>query len=399
MAGQINKSKETFRINRDVAVIMRSRLFDYKYYREQYKDEKIKDLIHHYVTIGSKDNKNPNQSFNTEDYIKNNPDVVKHGFNPFAYWIRYGKKAMVASNTLAKPSVNGKKALVVSNTLAKSSVNENINTNINTDNVTKDDLCFIIVKYTTSPLQYEIYENSLRSIRNIYKYAKIVVVDDHSPNNYYSIPSAFKNDDNISIEKTKFPRSGEFSGYYHYHQGKYAKRAVVMHDSMFLLRPIDKLNEINIKFLWHFEKNKIEYNNNCVEIIRKFTDPSVKKELYGLFSRRNQHRWQGCFGVASIISYDYLDDLQKKTNFLEIVKHIKCRKDRMAMERIFGMVNFKYGGSIDYLNCSINGSIFKHPKKGMLHFNYKPNTHINLNEIQSQFQNYNSCMIKTWHGR
>ena len=224
------------------------------------------------------------------------------------------------------------------------------------------------------------------------------MIDDHSPNNYYSIPLSFKNDDNISIEKTKFPRSGEFSGYYHYHQGKYAKRAVIMHDSMLLFRPIDKLNEINIKFLWHFERNKIERSNNCVEIIRKFTDPIVEKEILELFSRRNQDKWTGCFGVASVISYDCLDDLQKKTNFLDIIKYVKCRRDRMAMERIFALVNFKYG-NISNSNCSVNGSIFKHPKKGMLHYNYKPNGNFNLNEILSHFQNYDSCMIKTWHGR
>ncbi len=203
------------------------------------------------------------------------------------------------------------------------------------------------------------------------------------------------------MEKTKFPRAGELNGYYHYHQNKYATKAVIMHDSMLLFRPINNLDEINIKFLWHFEKNKIEWNNNCVGLIRRVTDPIVKKELYELFSRRNQNRWQGCFGIASIISHYYLDNLQKNTNFLELVKYIKCRKDRMAMERIFGMINFRYGGTnnINHFNCSLNGSIFKHPEKIMLHYNFRSNGHFNLDEVLSRFQNYHSCMIKTWHGR
>ena len=69
-------------------VIARSLLFDTEYYLSQFENVIISDPIKHYCEIGFKLGKNPNQWFNGDIYVKNNPDV--EGKNPFYHFLRYG---------------------------------------------------------------------------------------------------------------------------------------------------------------------------------------------------------------------------------------------------------------------------------------------------------------------
>ena len=47
-------------------------LFDDNYYLSNYPEQKITDPLYHYLTIGSKEGKNPSKYFDTLYYTKNN---------------------------------------------------------------------------------------------------------------------------------------------------------------------------------------------------------------------------------------------------------------------------------------------------------------------------------------
>lgn len=415
---------KTYIINRDVNIIKRSGLFNIPYYKSQFHNSRdISDPIHHYVTVGHIKGKNPCPTFDTKYYIQNNTDIQKVSMHPFTHYIKYGKNEgrlgcdpkvdrLPTYNSVRshpKQTQQTKQTNSINNKSKNTSTRVNTNRIVNvvkkdkTENILSkplhvDNLCFIIVKYTKNPYLYNIYENCLRSIRMIYDRVKIVVLDDHSPEEFYSIPECFKNDENISLEKTIFMRAGEFNGYYHFHKNRYTDRAVIMHDSMFLKKPINNIENVTIKFLWHFDRPKKEKNYDYNALLGSLNDYRIKKDIIQSFANQQLSKWNGCFGVASVISLNYLTELQKKTGFLDIIHNVKCRRDRMAMERIFAIVNFIYGNHLRLDSCSLNGSIIQHPNKRYLHFK-SDNNYFNLDEMLLLFRNYNSCMIKTWHGR
>lgn len=70
--------------------IVKSGLFDEKYYGSQFKDSPA-DLLEYYIAHGAEENKNPSSIFNQESYYRNNPDVKEAKVNPLIHYLEYGK--------------------------------------------------------------------------------------------------------------------------------------------------------------------------------------------------------------------------------------------------------------------------------------------------------------------
>ncbi len=64
-------------------------LFDDEYYLLQAKDSTIKDPLDDYIKNGSEKGLNPSCLFNTNNYLKNNPDVKEAGKNPLLHYVIY----------------------------------------------------------------------------------------------------------------------------------------------------------------------------------------------------------------------------------------------------------------------------------------------------------------------
>jgi len=75
-------------------LILKSGLFDKKYYLNQYEDVKqhAKNALYHYIKNGWREGRNPSALFDTNLYLTHNPDVKRKGINPLVHYIRYGKK-------------------------------------------------------------------------------------------------------------------------------------------------------------------------------------------------------------------------------------------------------------------------------------------------------------------
>ena len=67
--------------------------FDQEYYLNKYDDVLNSNLdpIYHYLTIGHKENKNPNAEFVTSYYKSKYPKVVKFNLNPLVHYAKWGK--------------------------------------------------------------------------------------------------------------------------------------------------------------------------------------------------------------------------------------------------------------------------------------------------------------------
>ena len=69
--------------------VVESGLFDKEFYLKQFSNPIEMDLIDHYITIGSKENKRPSIFFNQENYLKNNPDVYLSFKNPLIHYVLF----------------------------------------------------------------------------------------------------------------------------------------------------------------------------------------------------------------------------------------------------------------------------------------------------------------------
>ena len=192
-----------------------------------------------------------------------------------------------------------------------------------------ENLIFIILRHINSEKSNRYWKESYECVRQFYPDTKIIIIDDNS---------SYKKDDdyklvNCDIIQSEFPQRGELLPYYYFHKLKPAKKAVIIHDSVFINDQLD-IDDINTyKFLWEFEHN---WDNDKDTVI---TLGKCKKSLDLVNFYCNKKQWKGCFGGMSIITWDFLDRIDKEFDFFNIMlKEIDSRVKRMCFERIIACV-------------------------------------------------------------
>ena len=77
-------SRTSWSVWRNSKILENSGLFDQAWYAKQYKDvaEAGVSPLHHYLTHGVAECRNPNPVFQTNWYLAQNPDVAQKGANP-----------------------------------------------------------------------------------------------------------------------------------------------------------------------------------------------------------------------------------------------------------------------------------------------------------------------------
>lgn len=231
---------------------------------------------------------------------------------------------------------------------------------------------FIIPTYVSSEKHYSILKDGIRKIRQYHDWP-IVIINDHSPLDIGSIAHEFPN---ISIELSYKKGAGELNPYWHYYHHKYFDTAIIMHDSMHLNKKLEKIDKVNsIQFLRYFVHHKslwskilepqTEYNRNfgiknhddliihLINITLKDLNQPFHNFCNLMYFQKN--KWVGCWGIQSIVTWDFLSQLQEKTNILDFINVIKNRRDRMAMESIFALATL-YLTNLNTLVNAYDGS-------------------------------------------
>lgn len=189
------------------------------------------------------------------------------------------------------------------------------------------DFGFVIVRYVNSVEANEYWKSCYLAIRKLYPLKKILIVDDCSDPQYLTEFETSLCD----IVKGEFPRRGELLGYYYFHKLKPFAKAVIIHDNVFINRCLDFDSVENIKFLWSFDH---QYDDVATEIELLVTFDTKISDLYS-----KKSLWFGCYGVMSIIAWNFLNELDLKFNlFSNLLPVVVSRKHRMALERIFACV-------------------------------------------------------------
>lgn len=246
----------------------------------------------------------------------------------------------------------------------------------------QDSLVFVILTHVKDEKTGTLWKKAHDSVRKFYPDESIVVIDDNSP-----LPPNIEGLENVTFIRSEYPGAGELLPYLYFLKFKWADRMIFLHDSMALIRPFteEELAPL-VKFHWHFSDLPEEDAKTPIE--------ELLAELHNgdeLIQFKRHAKWDGAFGVASLIHINVLEDLSEKYGFPDRLKQIvHTRNQRMALERVFGILLERSEYFKDQKSSNF-GSILEFP-----HAFHTTVTEQELDEITAT---YPGAIIKTWHGR
>ena len=193
-------------------------------------------------------------------------------------------------------------------------------------------LGFIILRNIINSMTNEYWKECYRCIRRLYPDNRILIIDDNSNKQFTSNELL----NNTMIIESEFPKRGEFLPYYYYLRTKFCEKVVILHDSMFIKKYINFNSLVNdYRILIHFGKefiNDRESFPSQLNMLRALNSP----KLNNFYNRKDRNDWSGCFGSMSVITYNYLKQIDDEFRLEKLIPVIMNRIDRCAFERIIG---------------------------------------------------------------
>lgn len=264
-------------------------------------------------------------------------------------------------------------------------------------NIKYDNFGFIIIRNVISEKTNLYWQECYNCIRKYYNNL-IIIIDDNSNEEF------IKNNiilENCNIIKSEYNGVGEILGYYYYYKYNFFKKAVIIHDSVFINKKINfNINE-NIKFIWHFSHEwdtKYQEINLLDKLLKCDENNLDENNLYeNLLNFYDKQLWMGCFGIQSCISYNFLKVIFEKYKLYNLKDIIKTRNDRMNLERIFGLI-CTYENNNLIQNPSFYGKIHHY-----IHWGYTFDMYLidksNDNKLNDNKKLDKYDIIKVWSGR
>jgi len=250
-------------------------------------------------------------------------------------------------------------------------------------------LAFIILRHVNNKLTDAYWKESYRSIRTLYPTAPIVIVDDSSHREYLREDMVLT--DCTVVYDTEHKGCAELLPYDYFHRLRPAQRAVILHDSTFLHRPLDltwSSADTGIQFLWtipHYHEDTIQ--KEIHELIDAL--PDGEKESIRSMYYHTKADWTGLFGVMSIVDWGWLDEVVRRFGlFHRWYPVLKNREYRCAMERVFGLVAYYH------LRSRVKESMF-----GLIHQSVQWGT--TFMEYMKRYEEFREAhpVMKVWSGR
>lgn len=204
-------------------------------------------------------------------------------------------------------------------------------------------LGFIVLRHVNNELTNKYWIKCYDCIRKHYPENEIIIIDDNSNYEFITHKDLYK----TLIINSEYHQRGELLPYYYYLRNKLFDTAIILHDSVFLMKPINSKIIENIKtvrFLWHFQPHIPVEEEMPTSILMPKTLGAQQKQLQminlyndkGLIDFFDLKLWNGCFGGMSIISQTFLVDLNNKYDLSKLLDVIFNRAERQCFERVIG---------------------------------------------------------------
>lgn len=200
-----------------------------------------------------------------------------------------------------------------------------------------------------SPISGELTQRCWKSIRaSLPADIPIVIVDDHSkgPDPYANDPARMS-DRHLKMVTTELEAGkGEFGLYWYFWTQRPFRRALIVHDSMHFNETLagDALHNVwtvpfvegqSVRMLWHFPRNR--YDPPYIpDLLAELPDRAAALEMLRMYQKR---QFAACFGMSTLIDWDFLDSvLVHRYDWFSLLKVVRVRLDREAMERVMGLI-------------------------------------------------------------
>jgi hypothetical protein len=188
-------------------------------------------------------------------------------------------------------------------------------------------LGFIILRHVNNNLTNNYWMSCYDSIRTFYPDNKIVIIDDNSNKEFLTEKELH----NAIVINSHFPKRGELLPYIYYATNNWFDVGVILHDSVFINRPIDFMTD-TYKFLWEF--------NPCWDHPTRGINAMIPlrngKALTNFEKKTNL--WKGCFGSMCSISHLFLRMVYYKHSIQNLIPVITSRDHRCDFERIIAII-------------------------------------------------------------
>ena len=151
----------------------------------------------------------------------------------------------------------------------------------------------------------------------------------------------------LTYIKSRFKGRGEILGYYYFHKIRPSKKAIILHDSVFINEPIRYNPHNPCEFLWRFSPDTCINNgsrNDRIDIadilsVLQPLDNNCRTNTHCLEKYFNSKKWQGCLGIMSVIDWSLLEKINNKYKLFDVLlESITTRYKRQCLERIFGVI-------------------------------------------------------------
>ena len=265
---------------------------------------------------------------------------------------------------------------------------------------TTTEIGFIILRHVNSSKTNEYWKECYRCIRYFYPSNKILIIDDNSDKVFLTCHAdAHTNTNTIELYNTTiiqsdYQKRGELLPYYYYLKNKFCDIAVILHDSVFIQQPIN-FHIDEYKMLWHFPSYLMKDGQSSgkqIEQIKALGHQGLNR----MYENFYLNKFNGCFGAMSIITHDYLSEINTIFQIDKLLPHITCRISRCAFERVFSFLlvykqnerSVANGAGIKNKHLSLLGDIIKYCKWGITFDEYMKNRHTMKLPI-----------VKVWTGR
>jgi len=258
---------------------------------------------------------------------------------------------------------------------------------------THKEIGFIILRYVNSAITNQYWKECYRCIRYFYPSNKILIIDDNSDMEFLTCDTIELELHNTTIIQSEYPKRGEFLPYYYYLRNKFCDTAVILHDSVFIQTRIN-FNVDEYKMLWHFPPYLMK-DGQSSEKQQKLLNTLNHTGLNHMYEYFYLNKFNGCFGAMSIITYDYLNEINNIFKIDKLLHHITCRVSRCAFERVlsFLLIYKQNRGNLanrgeNNKHQSLLGDIVKYCKWGITYDEYIKYRH-----------RMNLPIVKVWSGR
>ena len=248
---------------------------------------------------------------------------------------------------------------------------------------------FIITRHVNSEQTNRYWNQNVKLIRTMYPHRKIVIIDDNSNPAFLKADFQYKN---LTIIQSEYSGRGELLPYYYYSKNKWFDKAIILHDSVFIHNriPFETFN-MPVLPLWHFQNYKLDNEANNIRIAKSLTHGTKLVPYLTSKNTRHLQQWNGCFGVQSFITHDFLTSITSKYNLHNLLDVVHNRSDRCSLERVFGLIF-----CLEYNKLTAIKSAFGDISNTPMSHRYSYNEYINLLNKHNKVINR---VVKVWTGR